>query len=329
MIAELPIQSFSRGLQLLQREGDAEPGAAIDLSDVWFPVQDRVATRDGYVEMLAADAAGPIHSIAEHRTASGTRRILVGHGTGGRAYDTAGAVHGAALTGMSNGAPWSYVRMGTPALERTFIANGIEPLRAYDETSGWSIPALTGSAGVGTGKHVAIFQERLVNANFTGTGDDRNPSAIRHSDIANPTTFSTNAYNRISPGDGEGIMGLCAWRDWLYAPKETKIAVYYGNSDNAAGDPVFNFEIVDSDIGMAGHGACCPGRTACTSSATTASTASPGSTRRSRCPVRSTRSSSRRAGCRFSTSSAATAPSTTPTATRCGWPGTTSACTSR
>jgi hypothetical protein len=256
-LAEAIVDHFSPGLQLKERPGHQD--GAIDLSDVWFPIRGRVAQRDGYINMLQAQAAADVHSVAEHRTAGGIRRLLVGRGTGGQAYTTGGATQGAALTGLTDGARWSAARVGTPALERTYIANGIEALQAYDETSGWSAPALTGNAGVGTGKHVAVFNHRLVNANFTGTADDRNPSAVRFSDVANPVVFGANNFVRIAPGDGEGIMGLGAWRDLLFAPKETKVAVFYGVDDDAAGNPVFHFETIDTGIGMAGHGACCVG----------------------------------------------------------------------
>ena len=253
-----PVDGFG-GLQLNASPGELPPHAAIDLSDVWFPVAGRVGSRPGYVELLQADASADIHSVAEHRTSGGVRRSLIGRGTGGQAYTTAGATQGSALTGLTDGARWSSARVGTPAIERTYIANGIEALRAYDESSGWSTPGLTGSAGVGTGKHVAVYEHRLANANFAGTTDDRCPSAIRFSDVANPNVYGTNNYVRVTPGDGEGIMGLGAWRDWLYAPKESKIAVFYGNGENSQGDPIFNFEMVETGIGMAGHGACCVG----------------------------------------------------------------------
>lgn len=251
-----PVEDFGVGLQLKDRQGSSE--GALDLSDVWYPVRGRVAERPGSKNVLANVTGSNIHSVGEHRDADGSRKLLVGHGTKLQAYDTGGAAHGAEAAGLTDGAPLSFARIGTPAIDRTYVANGVDVMRHFDGDA-WAVPNLTGQAGVGTGKHVAVYQHRLVNANFVGVDQDRNPSAIRFSDVANPDIFAVNNFVRITPGDGEAIMGMGAWRDWLFAPKETKIAVFYGIDDDFQGNPIFHREMVDTGIGMAGHGACCVG----------------------------------------------------------------------
>jgi hypothetical protein len=63
----------------------------------------------------------------------------------------------------------------------------------------------------------------------------------------------------LNPGDGEALEALVAWRDLLFAFKQTKFFVFYGNSVDAVGGPVFNYRTVATGVGIWNRGAACAG----------------------------------------------------------------------
>jgi hypothetical protein len=75
---------------------------------------------------------------------------------------------------------------------------------------------------------------------------------------------TTDSLVSITPGDGEYITALVAWGDLVFAFKQTKFAVFYGNSTDATGAAVFNYRMVNSGVGCAGSttsaGPACSGR---------------------------------------------------------------------
>jgi hypothetical protein len=60
-------------------------------------------------------------------------------------------------------------------------------------------------------------------------------------------------------------MAVIAWSRYLFVFKESKFFRFYGTSTGAGGTPVFNYETVDTGIGLAAPGRCARPATACTS----------------------------------------------------------------
>lgn len=77
---------------------------------------------------------------------------------------------------------------------------------------------------------------------------------IHFSDAGAPETFGANNFVRLWPGDGEGIRALVRWRDYLFAFKGTKFAVFIGTSTDNAGNPIFNYRGVDAGRGVYAQG---------------------------------------------------------------------------
>ena len=80
---------------------------------------------------------------------------------------------------------------------------------------------------------------RLVLANFLSAPEG--PSTVFFSDAGSPSVFSANNYVNLHPGDGEEITGMTTWRDLLIVFKETRAFVFYGESTDSTGKPVFNY----------------------------------------------------------------------------------------
>jgi hypothetical protein len=82
-------------------------------------------------------------------------------------------------------------------------------------------------------------------------GSSSMSSLVRFSDAGVPETFGANNYVDLTPGDGEHVNRLVAWGGDLYAFKDTKSFVFYGNSVDSSGNPVFNYRTVAVGAGLA------------------------------------------------------------------------------
>lgn len=76
---------------------------------------------------------------------------------------------------------------------------------------------------------------------------------VRFSDPGNPTSYTANNYEDLDPGDQESIQGIAAWQDKLFVFKESKFFVYYGESTNGTGQPIFNSRPFRNTVGVVKH----------------------------------------------------------------------------
>ena len=60
-----------------------------------------------------------------------------------------------------------------------------------------------------------------------------------------PEGYESTAFVQLNPGDGENIVGCCAWGGQIFVFKETRLFVFGGISPDAQGKPIFNFRSVD------------------------------------------------------------------------------------
>jgi hypothetical protein len=97
---------------------------------------------------------------------------------------------------------------------------------------------------------------RLVVANAPGSVAGGSPSTVWFSEAGDPETWGADDFVELTPGDGEQVTGLVAFRDYLIVFKRTKFFVFYGNSVDQSGEPVFNYRAVDTGIGLAHPMAC-------------------------------------------------------------------------
>lgn len=264
MLNAAPIDEFGYGVDLRRRPGDLPIGAAVDLRDVWFPEPGAVSSRPGW-EQLTADLGVEPSALAAFRTAAGGKYLVAGY-TGGelRAFNPDSGAQLAATTAPL-GDYWSFARFGSPTQERLWAANGLERFWAWDGSS-FSQPTLTGDVGVGTGRYVAMWssENRMVNACFPGIGglaDDNNPSTIRLGYPLDPTRWESLEFVQMTPGDGEPIMGVASYREFVFIFKPSRILVFYGSSiDPSTATPKFHFDVVEAGVGCSFRGACVTAR---------------------------------------------------------------------
>jgi hypothetical protein len=171
-----------------------------------------------------------------------------------RALDITGsstAPEGSSVTTLASttGLEHTFARFGSPAGEYLYIANGSAQVRRWD---GLVFTSPAGLAGQ-TGRYLGVqpIENRLVVARESGTTAGNNPSSVNFSNAGDAETFTATNYVDLTPGDGEEIRAVVAWRDLLFVFKQTKFFVFYGNSTDASGNPVFNYRPVDTGIGCA------------------------------------------------------------------------------
>lgn len=284
------VSNFGGGLNLRDKADTVAPGQAIDALNVFFTERGSVTQRPG-TGALNATALGtaPKGLLSYIRTSTSDRQLLVGGN--GKAYvlNTTGATVGTELTGTS-GYPYTFERFGTPGTEYAYAANGYDPIARWNGSAWTSGSALakvdgTGSrampkggvmAVVNTPSSVSGLAPRMAVAGFTTStggpnGSTTNPSYVHFSDVlpqTDPTpggtaeSWTTSNYIQLSPGDGEKIAALVAWRGFIFAFKQSKFFVFYGESLDSSGNPVFNYRAVDVGEGVSGPYAVVAGRDA-------------------------------------------------------------------
>jgi hypothetical protein len=244
-MSTVTIQNF-RGLDL---SSDAEEATgAIDMLNVDLDKQGRLRARDGYSKFTSVAGTNAYDSlIAFIRSPGLTFEIIAGAGNRLEAISSAGIVTASSVAPTAS--PHFFVRWGSPTAEYIYIANGTDQIRRWDGTN------FTSPAGLAaqTGRLLAVQtpDNRLVHACST-----TNPSRVAFSDAGNAESFGANNYVDVRPGDGERITALVQWRNMLFAFKQTSFAVFYGNSTDSSGNPVFNYRTVEGAGCLSFGGAC-------------------------------------------------------------------------
>lgn len=259
-LTPIPYPGFGQGLDLQSQVDVVSPEAAIDCLNVTFTQKGAVESRAGYGLFTAVAGTNKYDSMIPYYTTSGTRQLVVGAGNRLEGLSSAGAVVASSTAPTAN--PHFFTRFGGPTAEVVYAANGADALRQWNG-SAWSTPAWTGTSP--TGKFVAVtpWDNRLVCARYaTGTAGV-NQSSVRFSDNVTtgaPLNFGANNYVDLTPGDGEPIMGMIAWRGYLFVFKQSKFFRFSSTTTDSTGNPVFNYDTVDTGIGMCSSLALCAGR---------------------------------------------------------------------
>ena len=252
-LTEFPFPRFAGGLNLRDQPDVVNPAQAIDLLDVTFTERGAVRQRDGYGLFTSVAGTSPYDSLVAFSKSDGTRQLVAGAANRLEGLSAGGAVIASVSTSAS---PHYFTRFGGPSVEAVYASNGTDPVRQWNG-SAWSTPSWSGTTP--TGRFVAVTQgdNRLVNARRSGTTAGDNPSTVRFSDPSTPTTFGANNWVDLTPGDGEPIMGMIAWREYLFVFKQTKFFVFSGTTDSGTGTPEFNYRPVDTGVGLCSSRALC------------------------------------------------------------------------
>lgn len=236
-------QQFSGGLSLTDGADVVGVDQAVDLMNVLFLPKGGMRQRDGYQRFSSAELTNRVDSLAAYYTVAGARVLIAGNGNRLDALNTSGASTTSVATTAS---PHYFTRFGAPGNEHMYIANGTDTVRLWNGTA-FSTPAYTGTTPTGKFLAVQAVDNRLVCAS-TPANKDR----VLFSDPGVPTTFGANNYVDLHPGSGESITALVAWREFVFAFKETEFFVFYGTSKDNTGQPVFNFRPVSATAGSVG-----------------------------------------------------------------------------
>jgi hypothetical protein len=259
MYESYAVGPFSGGLNLRDFPDQIEPTQAYDLSNVTFTERGGVKSRPGYENVLTGLAARP-DNFEPFNTGSAWQ-LAISAGSRIEVRNTAGAIVGTPLTSGVNAYPNYFTRFGggTAALAtpHLYASNGTDQVRKWTGAGTWSTPtwSLTNSAPNPTGMFGAVtpWDSRLVLARFPNTAGGDNPSSVRFSATADPESWDGYEYVDLTPGDGEKIMGMAAYGNYVVVFKESKFFVFYGTTFSASNDlgvPDFEFRTVDTGVGL-------------------------------------------------------------------------------
>jgi len=132
------------------------------------------------------------------------------------------------------------VTFGIPTASFAFVAWGGTPLQ---RTDGVGVGPSVGSPGyiAATPQSNRLVQGWFYDAADVPVGANGTTSTVYFSDAGAPETFSPNNYVHLRPNDGEDITGIITWRELLFVFKRSRAFVFYGESTDSTGQPVFNY----------------------------------------------------------------------------------------
>lgn len=242
-----------RGLDLVNEPDEVPATQAIDLLNVDLDKRGSVRTRDGFStfatltgysninELYPVDIGGTHQLLASAIfDATSTTRVA--------AVSTSGSI---LATLDSGGQENRFVRWGSASAARIYFTNGV--LR----TSYWDGSAFTTSANGPAGAAIGVMtsDNRLVAANIanavkpTGSTATGSTSLVHFSDAGAPDTWPATNWLLLTPGDNEDITTIATWRNLTFVFKPSRYFVFYGNSVDTSGNPVFNYRTIDTGVG--------------------------------------------------------------------------------
>lgn len=250
------MQGFGNGLNLRDKPDAIDSAEAIDCLNVQFTDRGAIEVRPGYDNLTESALTNRVASLEPFYTTSGTRQLLAGCGTRLEALSSGGAIV-ASATGLTN-AVWDFARFGKPNAEVAYAGNGFDTLRKWNGSE-WTAPAGMPRAGAIC---VDPGSNRLVAAGYGTTtggpaGAESSPSHLYPSKVGDPESYEGD-YEQFTPGDGERIQAVIAWREFVFVFKETKFFVMQSlTNTDAEGKLVFNYRPVETGIGLASSRAIC------------------------------------------------------------------------
>ncbi len=261
----LPFEGFGKGLNLTSKSDAVDPAECVDCLNVLYTQRGAIQSRPGYNNGTASELTNRAESLSPFYKASGTKQLVAGCGTRLEALSSGFEVV-ASATGLSGG-PWDFTRFGKPNEEAVYAGNGTDSLRKWDG-SNWTNPTITvDGAGAKTGVKasslcVLAAYNRLVCGGFSGTtggpgGAESSPSHVYFSEEGNPEAFESTAYIQFTPGDGEKVKAVIAWREYVFVFKETKFFVITDQARDSENKPEFVFQTIDTGVGLASSRAVC------------------------------------------------------------------------
>lgn len=232
-------------------EDDSGGARAIDLRDVEFDLDGRVRQRAGTNLLTSVSGTTYQNLIPFNSTVLGANSqvITINQSTGqlssfdavtGTLIDThtptapslPAYIYGAAQIGSATAGSFMYL-----------TGAGWDFLVYYDGTT-FSNSATT----YGGFRHLAVQypDNRMVYAVLDSAP---NYSRVYFSPPNAPGGYNADDYVDLMPGDGEPIVGVANFREFLFVFKQSAFFVFYGNSTDSSGGTVFNYRTVRHGLG--------------------------------------------------------------------------------
>ncbi len=229
------IERFS-GLDLRQDPGE-HPGA-VDLTNIVFQ-PGRIKSRPGVDVLL--EAFRKIVFLFAQESTLGSYVIAVTDDAVGTTYvlDPEGAeiAGGETTFGAAANQATSAVAIGTPTATYVYLQVG-GVIKRWDGAV-WTTPGTFPANPKGVITY-SPTDNRLIVTTLQAGGNYR----THFSDPGAPETFGANNYVDLRPGDGEVIRAAAVFDNQTFLFKRSKFFVFYGNSTDSVGNPVFNYRTV-------------------------------------------------------------------------------------
>jgi hypothetical protein len=230
-LSPVSVEKFG-GINLAADPEEVSWNGAIDMLNVEFDRPGRIRSRDGYTHVNGVATANnvfamwPWDGMGQVLLADQGGNILA-YTTGGAAVSSiAGTIQTVASLGTGAAGPYLY-----------YSGNLATAIKRWDGA------AFTSPGGMPFADFIAVqpTENRLVAAATSAAQVSR----VQFSDAGAPETWTAANYVDLHPNDGQAIQGMIAWRELLFVFKGTRFYVFYGNSIDASGNPVFNYRTVD------------------------------------------------------------------------------------
>lgn len=266
------LDSFG-GLDVAQDPQELGSTGALDLLNVDVSRPGRVRCRDGYAKVTTTNPNRQLAAISPYYRSTAVPQIVAAStdlaGASNKVFialttagvELASKPGASVLNGQLNGRIAG--RFGAPGSELVYV---VQPTTATAVTTPtaykWNGSTFAAAALAPNAECWAVKggENRMVAGNYLNTSASR----VGFSNAGDPETWGANDFVEITPGDGEQIVSLVAWQDRIFAFKQTKFAVFGDTATDGAGNPIFNYRLVNSGDGALeagpGQGTACAGR---------------------------------------------------------------------
>lgn len=250
-VSVAPVARFG-GLDLVSAPDES---GCIDLLNVDFDARGAIRQRDGYDAFTASAAAADYHDLHSHyNLGTGTHFLLAARGASATVTsfaDVASNVSNVYTYLCDNGTTST-----VDAIDQSGNVDASQALGTAGEIWRWDGSTFTAPAGLAGNSAIFLAVQPTDNRLCWVDGFLQR---VEFSNAGDPETFTTGDFVGLNPGDGENLLALVAWRDLLFAFKQSKFFVFYGNSVDATGGAVFNYRTVATGVGVWSSGAACAG----------------------------------------------------------------------
>ncbi len=234
MYTSSTVEDFG-GLLLNQDPQQVPAGRAADIKNITLDDRGRATTRHGYAKFTTA-AAADLYTDVWHFAGYSPATLMAKRGTGTDAINTVGGITATVAQVGSD-----FTAYGGTLGQFVYGARFGGTLIKY------AAGVFSNVAGSPGAELIAVMpnSNRLALARVNS-----NQSRVQFSDAGNPETWTATNYLDLEPNDDVyGITALVRWRDLLFAFKRTKFFVFHGETVGPTGQPIFQYDTVDTGVG--------------------------------------------------------------------------------